>query len=86
MEDTDKLLAVVQRLSPSQVKQVVRFAEFILQDEAPYDMTDYGDVRQRFAEFKAFCEAGDVDLSTIDEWARQTNGRPGSNNTSPGGR
>ena len=75
MEDTDKLLGVVQKLSASQIKQVIRYAEFIAQDEVPDEIHETGDVRARYAEFKQFCEASDVDLAAVEAWAQATAGQ-----------
>ena len=75
MEDTDRLLSVVQKLSASQIKQVIRYAEFIAQDEVPDEVHESGDVRARYAEFKQFCETSEVDLTTVEAWARATAGQ-----------
>ena len=75
MEETDKLAAVIQKLSPAQIRQVIRFAEFIARDEPPDDIHDQTDLRQRYDEFKKFCEASEVDLGAVEEWVEATTGR-----------
>jgi hypothetical protein len=84
MDETDKLAAVIQKLSPAQIRQVIRFAEFIAHDEPPEDIYDQGDIRERFATFKQFCEASDVDLSAVEEWAEATAGRMKPRGMNPG--
>ncbi len=71
MEDTDKLNAVVQRMSPSQLRQLIRFAEFLMLEDEPDDLRDRGDVRARYAAFKDVVQ---IDPAAIDAWAKQTGG------------
>ncbi len=75
MDDTDKLLGVVQKLSASQLKQVIRYAEFIAQDEVPDEIHEQGDIRARYAEFKQFCEASNFDPAAVEAWAEANAGQ-----------
>ena len=72
MDDTDKLAAVIEKLSSAQIREVIRFAEFITHDEPPDDLHDQSDVRARYAEFKEFCQASEVDLDSIEAWVQET--------------
>ena len=74
MEDVDKLMSVVQRMSPAQVKQVIRFAEFLMQEDDPDDLRDRTDIRVRYNTFKDLLQTWQVDPAAIDAWARQAGG------------
>ncbi len=69
MEDSDKLMNLVQKMSKSQLRQLTRFAEFILLEDEPDDLNDRSDVRTRYATFK---EALRVDPAAIDAWAKSS--------------
>ncbi|MBI5564612.1 MAG: hypothetical protein HY870_06945 [Chloroflexi bacterium] len=72
MEDTDKLMGIVQRMSPSQLRQLTRFAEFLMLEDEPDDLRDRTDVRARYANFKDLCASWNVDLGTVEAWAKET--------------
>lgn len=72
MEDVDKLLSVVHRMTPAQVKHVIRFAEFLLLEDEPDDLRDHTDVRVRYSTFKDLLQTWKVAPASIDAWARQT--------------
>ncbi len=67
MEDSDKLMNLVQKMSKAQLRQVTRFAEFILLEDEPDDLNDRSDVRTRYATFK---DALHIDPAAIDAWAK----------------
>jgi hypothetical protein len=67
MEDPDKLMNLVQKMSKAQLRQVTRFAEFIMLEDEPDDLTDRGDLRARYA---AFRDALRIDPAAIDAWVR----------------
>ncbi len=71
MEDTDKLASIAQRMSPSQLRQLIRFAEFLMLEDEPDDLRDRTDVRARYASFKDVIQ---IDPASIDAWAKQTSG------------
>ncbi len=52
MEDSDKLMNLIQKMSKAQLRQLTRFAEFILLEDEPDDLNDRGDMRTRYATFK----------------------------------
>jgi len=67
MDDSDKLMNLVQKMSKAQLRQVTRFAEFILLEDEPDDLTDRGDMRARYAAFK---DALRIDPAAIDAWVK----------------
>ncbi len=74
MEETDKLSAIVQRMSPAQLQQLVRFAEFLMLEDEPDDLRDRTDMRARYGTFKDAMQSLKVDPAAIDAWAKQTAG------------
>jgi hypothetical protein len=69
MEDNDKLLQLIQKMSKPQLQQLTRFAQFILLDDEPDDLTDRTDMRSRYNSFKNVLQ---VDPAAIDAWAKQS--------------
>jgi hypothetical protein len=69
MEESDKLTMLIQKMSKPQLRQLTRFAEFILQDDEPDDLTDRSDMRARYATFK---DTLHVDPAAIDAWAKSS--------------
>ncbi|NTU65131.1 MAG: hypothetical protein HGB05_17460 [Chloroflexi bacterium] len=72
MEDSDKLMNLIQKMSKTQLRQLTRFAEFILLEDEPDDLNDRGDMRTRYATFK---DALHVDLAAIDAWAKSSSNK-----------
>jgi hypothetical protein len=70
MDDTDKLANLIQKMSKAQLRQLTRFAEFILLEDEPDDLNERGDMRARYATFK---DALHVDPAAIDAWAKTSN-------------
>jgi hypothetical protein len=69
MEDSDKLMGLIQKMSKQQLRQVTRFAEFILTDDEPDELIDRGDLRARYSSFK---DALHVDPAAIEAWAKSS--------------
>ena len=69
MEDSDKLMNLVQKMSKAQLRQLTRFAEFIMLEDEPDDLNDRGDLRTRYTTFK---DALRVDPAAIDAWAKSS--------------
>ena len=67
MEDSDKLMNLVQKMSKAQLRQLTRFAEFMLLEDEPEDLNDHSDMRARYAAFK---EALRIDPAAIDAWVK----------------
>ena len=67
MEDSDKLMNLVQKMSRAQRRQLLRFAEFMLLEDEPDDLTDRSDMRTRYA---AFRDALRIDPAAIDAWVK----------------
>jgi len=72
MEDSDKLMNLIQKMSKTQLRQLTRFAEFILLEDEPDDLNDRGDMRTRYATFK---DALNVDPAAIDAWAKSSSNK-----------
>ena len=72
MEDNDKLLQLIQKMSKPQLQQLTHFAQFILLDDEPDDLTDRSDMRARYNSFKDVLQ---VDPAAIDAWARQADSK-----------
>jgi hypothetical protein len=71
MEDNEKLMQLMLKMSKPQLQQLTRFAEFILLEDEPDDLTDRSDVRARYNSFKEVLQAWQVDPAAIDAWAKQ---------------
>ena len=69
MDDSDNLMNLVQKMSKAQLRQLTRFAEFILLEDEPDDLNDRGDVRARYSAFK---DALRIDPAAIDAWAKSS--------------
>ncbi len=69
MEDSDKLMNLVQKMSKAQLRQVTRFAECIMLEDEPDDLTDRSDLRTRYATFR---DALRVDPAAVDAWAKSS--------------
>jgi hypothetical protein len=69
MDDSDKLANLIQKMSKAQLRQLTRFAEFILLEDEPDDLNDRSDLRARYATFK---DALHVDPAAIDAWAKSS--------------
>lgn len=67
MEDTDKLMALIQKMSKSQLHQLTRFAEFMMLEDEPDDLNDRSDLRARYADFRSVLN---VDPAAIEAWAK----------------
>ena len=72
MEDNEKLIQLIQKMSKPQLQQLTRFAQFILLDDEPDDLTDRSDMRARYNSFKDVLQ---VDPAAIDAWARQVDSK-----------
>jgi hypothetical protein len=72
MEDIDKLIPIVQRMSPTQLKELIRFAQFLLLEDEPDDLRDQTDPRARYGTFKELLDSWNVDPGAVDAWAKQT--------------
>ena len=75
MEDNEKLIQLIQKMSKPQLRQLTRFAQFILLEDEPDDLTDRSDVRARYSDFKDMLQAWQVDPAGIEAWARQADSK-----------
>jgi len=72
MEDNEKLMQLIQKMSKPQLQQLTRFAQFIMLEDEPDDLTDRSDVRSRYSNFKDMLQAWQIDPAAIDAWAKQS--------------
>jgi hypothetical protein len=75
MEDNDKLMQLIQKMSKPQLQQLTRFAQFIMLEDEPDDLTDRSDVRARYNNFKDVLQAWQIDPAAIDAWAKQSSSK-----------
>ena len=75
MEDNEKLMQLIQKMSKPQLRQLTRFAQFIMLEDEPDDLTDRSDVRARYSNFKDVLQAWQVDPAAIDAWAKQADSK-----------
>ena len=68
----DKLDQLLGRMTTEQVRQVLRFAQFIYEDQEPEGMYAKEDPTTRYQEFAQWCEAKGIDLGTMDVWSQET--------------
>ena len=71
MEDNDKLMQLIQKMSRPQLQQLTRFAQFLLLEDEPDDLNDRTDMRVRYSNFKDVLQTWQVDPAAIDAWAKQ---------------
>ena len=64
----DKLEQVLVRMTTEQVRQVLRFAQFIYEDQEPEGAESREDPAVRYQEFARWCQACGLDPGTLDGW------------------
>jgi hypothetical protein len=76
MDDyVDKLAQLLGRLTTEQVRQVLRFAQFIYEDQEPEGMRSRDDPVARYQEFAQWCQAHGIDPGAMDGWGRDADAR-----------
>ena len=75
MEDNEKLLQLIQKMSKPQLHQLTRFAQFLMLEDEPDDLLDRTDVRARYNSFKDVLQAWQVDPASIDAWVKQADSK-----------
>jgi hypothetical protein len=71
----DKLSQLLGRLTTEQVRQVLRFAQFIYEDQEPEGMHTREDPVARYQEFAQWCQAHGIDPGSMDSWGKDASGR-----------
>jgi len=76
MDDyADKLTQLLTRMTTEQVRQVLRFAQFIYEDQEPEGMHAREDPIARYQEFTQWCQARGIDPGTLEGWGKDASGK-----------
>lgn len=68
----DKLDQLLGRMTTEQIRQVLRFAQFVYEDQEPEGMYAKEDPGTRYQEFTQWCQAKGIDLGTVEQWSQDT--------------
>jgi hypothetical protein len=71
----DKLNQLLGRMTTEQVRQVLRFAQFVYEDQEPEGMHATEDPAARYQEFVKWCQSSGIDLGTVSQWGVDANGK-----------
>ena len=76
MDDyADKLAQLLGRMTTEQVRQVLRFAQFIYEDQEPEGMRAQEDPISRYQEFARWCQACGIEPNALDGWGKDASGK-----------
>ena len=76
MDDyTDKLSQLLARMTTEQVRQVLRFAQFIYEDQEPEGTHAHEDPVERYQDFARWCQSSGIDLSKVGSWGKDASGK-----------
>jgi hypothetical protein len=71
----DKLNQLLARMTAEQVRQVLRFAQFVYEDQEPEGMYAQEDPAARYQEFVKWCQSSGIDLSVVGKWGVDAEGK-----------
>ena len=71
----DKLAQLLSRMTTEQVRQVLRFAQFIYEDQEPEGMHAGEDPVARYQEFVRWCQAQGIEPATLEGWGKDADGK-----------
>jgi hypothetical protein len=74
----DKLDQLLGRMTAEQIRQVLRFAQFIYEDQEPEGTRAMEDPAERYQEFAQWCQSTGIDLGTVATWEKDVAGRGGA--------
>lgn len=66
----DRLTQVLGRMTTEQVRQVLRFAQFVYEDQEPEGAESREDPALRYQEFARWCQACGLDPDLLDGWGQ----------------
>ncbi len=69
-----KLNELIEHMTSEQVRQVLRFAQFIYEDQEPDDTCSREDPAARSQEFSKWAQSRGIDLSGMEGWGRDAAG------------
>ncbi|HKZ82988.1 MAG TPA: hypothetical protein VJ793_04950 [Anaerolineae bacterium] len=72
MDDRDKLTAVLDKLNSDDIRLLARFAQIMIEEDKADPIHDPTDLRERYAQFKMWCESNSLDLAAVDAWVEET--------------
>ncbi len=70
----DKLNRLLERMTTEQVRQVLRFAQFIYEDQEPEGVESREDPAERYQDFSQWAATRGIDLSGMEGWGRDASG------------
>lgn len=71
----DKLNQLLARMTAEQVRQVLRFAQFVYEDQEPEGMYAQEDPAVRYQEFAQWCQSSGIDLGVVGKWGVDADGK-----------
>jgi len=66
----ENLAQVLGRMTTEQVRQVLRFAQFVYEDQEPEGTESREDPAARYQEFAQWCQACGLDPGALDGWGQ----------------
>ena len=72
MDERDKLLAALDKLTDDQIRILTRLAQIIAEEQQADPLHDTTDVRARYEVFQRWCAANNLDLGGVDAWIKDT--------------
>jgi hypothetical protein len=61
-------------MTTEQVRQVLRFAQFIYEDQEPEGMQTREDPAVRYQAFATWCQSSGIDLGAMSQWGADASG------------
>ena len=72
MDERDKLLAMLDKLTDDQIRILTRLAQIIAEEQQADPLHDTTDVRVRYDQFKQWCAANNLELGGVEAWVEET--------------
>ena len=72
MDDRETLAAVLDKLKSDDIRLLARFAQILIEEDKADPIHDPTDLRERYAQFKSWCESNNLDLAGVDAWVEET--------------
>ena len=72
MDERDKLLTVLDKLTDDQIRILTRLDQIIAEEQQADPLHDTTDVRARYEQFKQWCAANNLELGGVEAWVKET--------------
>ena len=72
MQEHEKLATVLGKLNKTQMRMLTRVAEVLVEENRADPLHDDGDVRARYAQFKRWCDAHQLDPHSVESWIEES--------------